>query len=102
MSRSRVDLPQPDGPMSDTNSPDPIVRSIPASAVTAVGPAPKVLPAPVIATTGRVGARLGDEAGVGSVMRLRDPGSLGVHGAVPAPGQALLRDTHDSHEGEPD
>ena len=53
MSRSRVDLPQPDGPMSETNSPAPIVRSIPSSAVTAVGPVPNVLPAPETATTGR-------------------------------------------------
>ena len=33
MSRSSVDLPQPDGPMSETNSPWRIVRSMPSSAV---------------------------------------------------------------------
>ena len=46
MSRRSVDLPQPDGPMSETNSPAPIVRSIPSSAVTAWVPDPNVLPAP--------------------------------------------------------
>ena len=33
MSRSRVDLPQPDGPISETNSPGRIARSMPSSAL---------------------------------------------------------------------
>ena len=43
MSRSSVDLPQPDGPMSETNSPASIERSIPVRAVTAAGPGPEHL-----------------------------------------------------------
>jgi hypothetical protein len=34
MIRSSVDLPQPDGPISDTNSRSPISRSIPSIATT--------------------------------------------------------------------
>ena len=70
MSRSSVDLPQPDGPMSETNSPDPIVRSMPSSAVTADGPVPNRLPAPAMDTTSRAEA-WGGGLGVGSVMGLR-------------------------------
>ena len=33
MMRRSVDLPQPDGPISETNSPFSIVRSIPSSAI---------------------------------------------------------------------
>jgi hypothetical protein len=36
----QVDLPEPDGPITATNSPFSIVRSIPASAATAASPAP--------------------------------------------------------------
>src|SRR5262249_36879119 len=49
MSRSAVDLPQPDGPSSDTNSPARTARSRCASAVT---PLAKVLPTLASATTG--------------------------------------------------
>ena len=43
MSRSSVDLPQPDGPMSETNSPARTDRSTPSRAVTVPGPLPKIL-----------------------------------------------------------
>ncbi len=35
-----VDLPEPEGPMMATNSPEPIDRSMPASACTAASPWP--------------------------------------------------------------
>ena len=57
MSRSRVDLPQPDGPMSETNSPWRMVRSTDSSAVTAASPVPNTLPTPVASTTGARGDR---------------------------------------------
>src|SRR5262249_13276025 len=47
--RSAVDLPQPDGPTSETSSPARTARSSPSSAVT---PLAKVLPTPLSATTG--------------------------------------------------
>ncbi len=50
---SSVDLPQPDAPSRHTNSPDRTVRSMSRSAVTAPGPAPKVLPTPRSTTRGR-------------------------------------------------
>ena len=42
----RVDLPQPDGPSSETNSPAPIWRSAGPKAWTASGPPPKILVRP--------------------------------------------------------
>ena len=66
MTRSRVLLPQPDGPMRLTNSPLRISRSIPERAVVALPlPAVKVLSTPAMRTTTSL-------AGVvGSVMRWR-------------------------------
>src|SRR5262249_14800507 len=53
MMRSAVDLPQPDGPSSDTNSPCRTLRSRRSSAVT---PLAKVLPTRLSATTGAADA----------------------------------------------
>ena len=47
MIRSSVDLPHPDGPISETNSPSSIVRSMPWSAVVW----PNVFETPLISTT---------------------------------------------------
>ncbi len=52
MVRRRVDLPQPDGPINDTNSPLPISRSIPLRATVVPDPTAKVLPTPARLTTG--------------------------------------------------
>ena len=53
MIRSSVDLPQPDGPISETNSPAAMSRSIPASAVV-IGWSPRAntLSTPARRTTG--------------------------------------------------
>src|SRR5439155_18280957 len=48
MIRSSVDLPQPDGPISETNSRSPIASSIPSRAVV---PPSNVLPTSLISTT---------------------------------------------------
>ena len=49
ITRSSVDFPQPDGPISETNSPASIARSISCSAVTL--PFAKVFVSPLSATT---------------------------------------------------
>ncbi len=52
MTRSSVDLPQPDGPMSETNSPRRMARSMPDSAVVTTTPSrANVLSTPVMRTT---------------------------------------------------
>src|SRR5688572_23899797 len=52
MTRNNVDLPQPDGPMSDTNSPRRIERSMPDSAVVTTTPSrANVLSTPAMRTT---------------------------------------------------
>ena len=50
MSRSRVLLPQPEGPMSETNSPGSTVRSMPESATTCPAAASKTLSTAVTVT----------------------------------------------------
>ena len=61
MSRSNVDLPQPDGPISETNSPGATVRSTSTSASTRSAlPALNTLPTPPISTAPPTPARLGD------------------------------------------
>ena len=52
--RSSVDLPQPEGPISETNSPAATVREIPVSASTAVAPSPKRFSTPSSATAADV------------------------------------------------
>jgi len=47
-----VDLPQPDGPISETNSPAAISRSMPLSAPTAFARLPKVFSTPTARTAG--------------------------------------------------
>src|SRR5215212_3156926 len=59
MSRSSVDLPQPDGPISETNSHSPIVRSMPSSAWTPPLSVPNVLSTPATRTTGRTWSAAG-------------------------------------------
>ncbi len=54
MRRSRVDLPQPDGPMSETNSPAATVRSMSSSALTSPVLVANLLPTPRT-TTASVG-----------------------------------------------
>ena len=51
---SRVDLPQPEGPMKETNSPSSMRRSTGASAVVARAPDWKVLPMLLISIMGLV------------------------------------------------
>ncbi len=50
---SSVDLPQPDAPSRQTNSPGSTCRSMPRSAVTASAPCPNVLPTPRSVSAGR-------------------------------------------------
>src|SRR6476620_4108166 len=104
MIRSRVDLPHPDGPMRDTNSPAAIERSIESSAATDVLPSPNTLPTPRASTTAGV-----DPAGVGLVS-----GGVSVMGSssvavasrfskrpgrpVPAAGQGDLDKSHEADE----
>ena len=52
MTRSSVDLPQPDGPMSEMNSPRRMSRSMPLSAVVTAAPLVKTLSTPSMRTTG--------------------------------------------------
>src|SRR5215475_8915013 len=61
MMRNAVDLPQPDGPSSETNSPSRTSRCRRSSATT---PLVKVLPTPSSATTGALGG--GEGAGEGA------------------------------------
>src|SRR5262249_57195580 len=56
MMRSAVDLPQPEGPSSDTNSPGETFRLRRSSATT---PLAKLLPTPLSATTGVLGGSTG-------------------------------------------
>src|SRR5262245_12162459 len=85
MTRSSVDLPQPEGPMRDTSSPRAISRSIPLSAtVRAPSRAANTLPTPVSRTigpavpvtsapgSGRAARRPSDDGPVGDVQRLVD------------------------------
>src|SRR5215216_1121351 len=51
MSRSRVDLPQPEGPISDTNSPGAIARLMSSSAIVRPPELSNVLPTPLTETT---------------------------------------------------
>src|SRR5438093_12070409 len=51
MSRRRVDFPHPDGPMSETNAPAGISRSMPSSATVRLSPVPNVFPTPRTDTT---------------------------------------------------
>ena len=72
MTRRSVDLPQPDGPMSDTNSPWAMVRSMAWRAtVVSLSPRTNVLPTPCRLTTGLV---------VDSVMAWRPPGGVVIRG----------------------
>ena len=57
MRRSSVDLPHPDGPMSETNSPAATSRSTPVSATTSPSLVGKVLPTPVALTASRHSVR---------------------------------------------
>src|SRR6266508_2955143 len=85
--RSRVDLPQPDGPMRLTNSPSPMVRSMPSSAVTAATPVSNTLPTPFAATTSRgtFGA-VGRLGWIVAAIRLGSDGLVGdVEGAIDDP-----------------
>jgi hypothetical protein len=54
MTRRKVVLPQPDGPMNETNSPLPIVRSTLDSACTGPSLVWNVSPKPFASTTGTV------------------------------------------------
>src|SRR5215207_9890413 len=65
MSRSNVDLPQPDGPIRETNSPPPMERSMSSSARTPPARSPNVLPTPARRTAG-VEPTAGVEAAAGS------------------------------------
>ena len=78
MRRSSVDLPQPDGPMSDTNSPAWTVRSMPVRAVTLVPFAPgKIRSTPRTTTASDVSA-----AGATGVAGVSGVGSGAAAGAV--------------------
>ena len=55
MMRSRVDLPQPEGPISATNSPRSIVRSMSCNAMTEPRFAVNVLFTPCSSTAGGTG-----------------------------------------------
>ena len=62
ISRRSVDLPQPDGPMSETNSPWRMVRSTASSAVTEAPVVAKTLPTPLTWTTGAASSAAGSRA----------------------------------------
>ena len=65
MSRSSVDLPHPDGPMSETNSPSCTVSSMPVSAVTVAPFAPVKIRSTPRTTTASVASAAGVGPGVG-------------------------------------
>src|SRR4029078_12743972 len=74
--RSSVDLPHPDGPMSDTNSPVPTVRSMPSSATVIPARDVNVLSTPWSSTIG------GAEGGATD----RGGSDWAVHRSAPHPG----------------
>ena len=71
MTRRSVVLPQPDGPISETNSPRPTARSIPASASTG--------PSLVMKVSDRLRTSMTDELGVATAA-----GCGGEDAAAPA------------------
>ena len=75
MSRGSVDLPHPDGPMSETNSPSCTVRSMPVSAVTVAPLAPvKIRSTPRTTTASDVRrAEAVSAAATGSARRPAQP-----------------------------
>src|SRR5437899_331635 len=101
MRRSNVDLPQPEGPISDTNSPSRTVRSMPSSAVRADDPEPKTLSTPVISTTGRPPTAESVAPAIeGTCVMLGGSSQLGR--AVAAPGQPTFTDLDQADEDQPD
>ena len=70
MIRSRVDLPQPDGPIRLTKAPAGTTRSTWSRATTASAPVPNVLPTPASSTTG--GPLRSDPTARGSAAAIGD------------------------------
>src|SRR3954447_3206700 len=93
MTRSSVDFPQPDGPMSDTNSPGATSRSMPRRATVWLRSRPvKTLSTPAIRT---IGPATGGASGV--VMGELGSSGSGVDAGSAAEGEDL-RDAHDEEE----
>src|ERR1041384_5208093 len=96
MMRSSVDLPQPDGPISDTNSPGSISRSIPCSAVVSSNRFVTSLISTTLMAAASAGRRVD-----GSVRTARDDASVVSCDVLRrTPHDELLRDEDDQEEGD--
>src|SRR5262245_45266702 len=98
--RRSVDLPQPDGPMSETNSPAPIRSAMSSSAVTWAPPSPNTLPTPRASTTGRAEVVVAAPVSVASTVI--GPSEDGSGGTIPAAHEECLAQPDQADEAEPD